>query len=159
MSICLCLRSILICLALLALGCQPSTPSGVRSGNGTSGTDTTGHDEESLPRDFAAGVTELDRLHTEIAAAFTANQPENAHDALHTVLELLPQLGEKGAITGDALVAVRDATQVLSESFKTLDDAMHDEKPVEFEPLRQKMADAVMHLKEAAAAMPAGTGH
>ena len=141
----------------MSLGCQRSNPSVSTSEGAKSATDAHGHDEVSLPADFSAGVKELDRLHSTIVAAYTENQPENAHDALHVVgevLELLPQLAEKAAISGDGLAAVRDATHVLADSFTTLDDAMHDEKPVEFEPIKQKLADAMTRLQEAAAAIP-----
>jgi len=125
---------------VLAAGCQPPA---------------TAPKPEEVRLDFPNVVQQLVGLHATVAQAFTDNKPDDAHDALHEIpglLDQLPKLAEEAGIRGDALVTVQDAAKSMFDILGGFDDAMHEDKPVEFEPHKESLERAMTQLKDVALA-------
>jgi hypothetical protein len=141
---------LVLCLALvIAPGCsRPTTVEGEHEHH---------HEHEARPESYAAAIVEIKEHAAEVATAFSAGKPGDAHDALHELGELLTSLPE---VAGDTDLpkpewqAVKDASQELLDAYGQLDQLMHGAKEKQsaaadtFASVSDKISAALQVLEE-----------
>lgn len=141
----------------LAVGCQPSDNS-VSDGAGNNAQQSSGrpdtHDhaaEPQVPTNFNEGLQLLNEQHAVIKAAFEAERPEDAHDALHDVgqvLEALPALASSNPKISSSLDSIKQSVEQLFDQFGLLDETLHGGEEVDFEDVNHQIEKALLSLKE-----------
>ncbi|MFK7734474.1 MAG: hypothetical protein AB8B50_00500 [Pirellulaceae bacterium] len=113
------------------------------------------HDEHAgdAPDTFAEAFEALTAMKTEICKAFAAGTPDEAHDSLHKVGQLLEDLPDLAAkvegVSADRLSKVEAAVEKLFDGFTKLDGTMHDGPEVDVAELEKQLSAAVGELEKA----------
>ena len=131
----------------LTAGCQESAPETAQSEE-----DHT--HEHAHAETLAEAVTELSTLHSEIATAFTADKPDDAHDALHDVGHVLEELGplaQNEKLPEDRLTAIETAVKTLMDGYGELDKTMHGAEGKSWSEVSASIDEALKNIKAAAA--------
>lgn len=115
------------------------------------------HAEFKVPTTLAEAHEQLEHMGADIKAAFDADKPGDAHDALHdigSVIKALPALAEKAGVeAADEAKAVADD---LMDGFSKLDGVLHGGDKVAWSDISEKV-DAAMAKIEGW--LPEGAGH
>ena len=110
------------------------------------------HDHAQL-EDFGTGVTMLEEHYEEIKVAFEAGKPDDAHDALHCIgeiLENLPRLAKQAELTDDQVTAVQQAVDKMFEAYGQVDDAMHHNQTPDYAAVADSLDTEMAVLKKLA---------
>ena len=117
------------------------------------------HDEHAHhhPETLAEAVTEVIELRDTIRDAFTANDPDKAHDPLHEVghlLETVSDLAKEEKLSDEKLAIVKSSVETLMQSFGEIDKSMHGQEGASYKDVSTKIDDAVKALTELNAPAP-----
>jgi hypothetical protein len=96
--------------------------------------------DETAP--YASAVSDLEKHGEKIREAFMSGNPENAHDALHIVGEILdqfPKLVEGTKLSAADREAVNLAGDKLFDAYTELDMSLHGDEKTQYE----KVAEAI----------------
>lgn len=140
MNLCRYASPVLPAAVLLFCGCNSKTESTKTSAPGHNHE----HADDHRPASYAAAVREIRELGASVAKAFSAGTPDDAHDALHDLgqlLKALPDVAGDTDLPKDDWQAVKDAGQRLFDAYDKLDQLMHGNK--------EKKGDAAKTLAEA----------
>jgi len=138
---------LLACLSFsLTAGCQETAP------ENTQAEEDHAH-EHAHAETLAEAITELTELHSDIAAAFKADKPDDAHDALHDighVLEELTPLAKNEKLPEDRVAAIETAVKTLMDGYAELDKTMHGTEGKGWTEVSTSIDDALKSIKAAA---------
>lgn len=145
-------------LLLVSLGCDSGTDTLSESGSTeTAGAAADGHNHgdghDHDAADMSEALAHLNEHCTKIKTAFEGNSPEDAHDSLHEVgqlLESIPALAEKKGLSSEQVGTVKEQVEALFDAFTTLDETMHGGDAVEYSEVDAKIQDAMSKLQEMA---------
>src|SRR5687768_15893916 len=104
---------------------------------GLAGCASSGDDEAP----YAAAVAALERHGDAVREAFTSGKPEDAHDSLHEVGEILdkfPTLVDGTKLAPGERETVKTASTELFDAYTELDMSMHGGDAVKYEDLARK---------------------
>lgn len=111
--------------------------------------------KRELPSSYAECVAEINKHGETVAEAFTANNPEEAHDALHKLgwlLTALPEVLDKTEMPETDRQEAKDAGRQLFDAYDKLDQLLHGDKEEEsqaaakFEEIKESIASATVVL-------------
>ena len=125
------------------------------------GDDHEGHDHEAEDHgdhshDFATlgdALAEVTELSDEIGKAFEAGTPEDAHDSLHHIGDVLgstEKLVKNANLDAETKTAATGAVENLFDSFAAIDEKMHGHDGSDFSEVKDTIASAIATLKTAA---------
>jgi hypothetical protein len=138
---------LLACLSFtLTAGCQETAPENAKVEEDHS-------HEHAHAETLAEALTELTEFHSDIAAAFTAEKPDDAHDALHDighVLEELTPLAKNEKLPEDRVAAIETAVKTLMDGYGELDKTMHGAEGKGWSEVSTSLEDALKSIKTAA---------
>jgi hypothetical protein len=129
----------------LTTGCQETAPE-------TAQVEEDHQHEHAHAETLAEAVTELNELHSEIAKAFTADKPDDAHDALHDVghvLEELAPLAKNEKLPDDRMAAIETAVTTLMDGYGELDKTMHGAEGKSWSEVSASIDEALKSIKAA----------
>ena len=140
------------CLVPLA-GCEP-TESGVKADAHDHGHE---HDHEHghghLPESLHAAVAELTSIREAVRAAILEGDPDDAHDPLHEVgelLEALPDIAAETDLPKEEWDAVKAANERLFDAFGAIDKAYHTkdgDKKAAYENVAGELEEAIEEIR------------
>ena len=135
---------LLFCAPLaLTVGCQESNPA----------PEIAEHDHEHAHAEtLAEALTELDELHGAISKAFSANTPDDAHDPLHDmgdVLNEVVELAKTEKLPEDRLAAIETSVKALLDGYGELDKTMHGGEGKTWEEVSGPINESLTNLKAA----------
>lgn len=141
---------------LLMGGCSKSDPNTERPPVSIGELESDGVVDHKHAETYPEAVAELEEMNQAIAAAFAANDPDAAHDPLHEVghvLDELPSLAKKQALSDEALAAIGSAVEKLFNAFGKVDEKFHGGEGATYDEVKADI-DAAMdvlrqHLPEA----------
>ncbi|MEY2727880.1 MAG: hypothetical protein RLZZ458_3747 [Planctomycetota bacterium] len=131
----------------LTAGCQDSAPE-------PQPTEHEHEHEHAHAETLAEAITELDELHAAISKAFIAKTPDDAHDPLHDIGEVLNEtveLAKAEKLPEDRLATVNTAVTALLDAYGELDKTMHGGEGKTWEEVSGPIDEAIKNLKAAAA--------
>ena len=153
------LLSLVLCFSVATLvGCGDTTTES-NGGDNTESHDGHDHGDEHAhgdehphePETFAEALDEVKEMKIKICKAFTDENPDDAHGALHDVghaLEELSKMAEKEAdVTPEQLEKVKAQVEVLFEGFAKLDGVMHGGPEVKIEDVEKTLTAAITELE------------
>lgn len=129
----------------LTSGCQETAPE-------TAHVEEDHQHEHAHAETLAEAVTELNELHSEIAKAFTADKPDDAHDALHDVghvLEELAPFAKNEKLPDDRVAAIETAVTTLMDGYGELDKTMHGAEGKSWSEVSASIDEALKSIKAA----------
>lgn len=139
---------LLLCVPIaLTTGCQDSDPA----------PETTEHEHEhehAHPETLAEAITELDELHAAISKAFSTKNPDDAHDPLHDIGDVLNEIvdfAKAENLPEDRLAAIESAVKALLDSYGELDKTMHGGEGKTWEEISGPIDESLKNLKAAVA--------
>lgn len=138
------------CSLALTTGCQETAPE-------TTQAEEDHQHEHAHAETLAEAVTELNELHSEIAKAFTAEKPDDAHDALHDVghvLEELAPLAKNEKLPDDRVAAIETAITTLMDGYGELDKTMHGAEGKSWSEVSASIDEALNSIKAAVSGEP-----
>ncbi len=126
------LPAMLVALAVVAAGCTKTAPDSTSDGAPpvSIGELEAAHDHahHAHADNYPEAVAELEKLNAEIAAASTAGNIDDAHDALHEVPPVvggLVQLAKDAGLNDAAVAEVSSAVESLMDAFEGVDALLH----------------------------------
>lgn len=142
------IRAAALCaVAMLTLsftGCEAPKPAAPKA-------DAHGHEHGDLAiHNFAESVGTLRKLHDQIKTAFEAGKPDDGHDALHDIAEVLEALEKQTSeVAADKQDAAKAAVKALFDGYTKIDQAMHGAEEVKYADLGEDLAKNVAALEAA----------
>lgn len=105
---------------------------------------------------YRSAVTSLEQHGAKIREAFTSGKPEDAHDALHEVgniLDQFPKLIDSTQLSVEDRKAAKQAADELFDAYTELDMSLHDGEKVAYDNVSEKIETnlAILKAKSAAA--------
>ncbi len=118
------------------------------------------HDEhaEQAPHSFAEGVTALQKHYEEIKTAYTQGEAEKAHEPLHqvgSVLEALPELGQKAGLAATDLEKLKQSVEKIFEAYGNIDDAVHQKKEADYQAVAKQLDENMAAISSLVSSPPA----
>lgn len=109
------------------------------------------HDHEDLAiGNFSESVGTLRTFHDKIKTAFEAGKPDDAHDALHEIGEVLTALEKQAPdIAPDKAEGAKAAVKALFDGYTKIDKAMHEGEEVKYADLGEELSKNVAALEAA----------
>src|SRR5690606_29348493 len=110
------------------------------------------HEEHAMPESFADAVEELKEHAPEIQAAFEADKPQDAHEALHFLGELsvkMVELIDASDLTDEQKTQAKEASEVLFDQDLRLDtEVLHDgSKELKYADVSNKIDESLAKLE------------
>lgn len=108
---------------------------------------------------YASAVSSLEQHDKKIREAFQIGKPENAHDSLHEVgniLDKFPKLVDSTSLSHSDRDAAKQAADELLDAYTELDLVLHDGEEISYDEVSEKIAANLAVLKDKVAA--AGDG-
>lgn len=152
-----------LALCLVAFGgCTPGTPAAKSPGGATSEVEH-GHehgadehdDEHAAPKSLADAVAQAKELDRQIADAYTAGKPDDAHDAMHEIGHLFEAMGpliDTATLSSTQVSEARAAREKLFDLFNQLDEGMHGGTVVSYADLQSEIEAGFTQLTGLASA-------
>lgn len=118
------------------------------------------HDEhaEQAPHSFAEGVAALQKHYEEIKTAYTQGEAEKAHEPLHqvgSVLEALPELGQKAGLAATDLEKLKQSVEKIFEAYGNIDDAVHQKKEADYQAVAKQLDENMAAISSLVSSPPA----
>lgn len=127
--------ALLAMIGLGCLGCGASTTDGGATATTEQHDHDHGHDHEhdhaERPASYAAAVTTINELGATVAKSYEANQPHEAHDALHdlgALLAILPEIAADSDLSETDWESVKQASEQLLTEYDALDQLLHGDE-------------------------------
>ena len=118
-------------------------------------------DEHEHAETYAEAMEELGELQATIDKAFTADTPDDAHEALHKVghvLDLLPKLAKKEEFAAEKVEEIKTAADELFEAYGDLDGMMHGQGDADYADIGKKIAASMAKMEPSPTAEDASEG-
>ena len=119
------------------------------------------HDHDHpAPEGFAAEVAVLRGHFETIRDALGENDVSTAHDPLHEVghlLENLPKLADQAGLNAEDLATAKAAITAMFEAYGQIDQAIHGDKDVDYESVREKLDQGMADLDAVVERAKSGT--
>lgn len=130
------------------VGCGKSETNSERPPVSIDELESDGHVDHKHAETYPEAVAELEEMNKAIAAAFAANDIDAAHDPLHEighVLDELPTLAKKQALSDEAVAAIGAAVEKLLNAFGKVDEQFHGQEGATYDEVKADV-DANMRV-------------
>lgn len=143
------------CAAMGLIGCAPSTKTETAASNkppvSTEELEHMHSDDHAHASTYAEAITHIEKLNTDISAAFTAGKGVDADAQVHEIghaLEDVISLAKKSALSEEDQVAVGTAVESLLDAFGKIDEKLHGGDGANYEDVATDITTAMDVLKK-----------